>query len=61
MTIPALIKAREELENFVGSWNGDTDTFIFEDGIYHESDIDCAQDAIKKIDELQLLLVEINI
>jgi len=61
MKVPALNKAREDLNHFIGSWNGEDTKFIHEGAIYHEDDVNCATEALEKIEELQELLAELNI
>lgn len=55
MKIPILAKVREDLNNFIGSWNGDGERFLFEGNVYYEDDVDAAGEAIEKIDELDEL------
>lgn len=61
MKIPALIRAREDLNHFIGHWNGSESMFSFEGSLYYEEDVLCAEGAIKKIEELQELLAELSI
>lgn len=61
MKIPALDKAKEALNEFVGSWNGEDNVFLHEGEIYHEDSVTCAEEAIQKIEELQELLGELSI
>lgn len=43
--------AIKELENFIGSWNGKDDSFMHEGSIYHEDDINTAQEALTILKE----------
>lgn len=61
MTIPALNKAKEDLNHFISNWNGEDSVWYFEGSKYSEDDVVCAEEAIEKIDELQELLGELAI
>lgn len=61
MKIHALTKAKEDLNDFVGSWNGEDSQFMHEGSTYSEDDVSCAEEAIEKIDELEELLNELAI
>lgn len=61
MTIPSLDKAIEELNSFIGSWNGEDSQFIHEGSLYSEDDVGLAEEAIKKLEEARDALSELNI
>lgn len=61
MTILALNKAIEDLNSFIGSWNGEDSQFIHEGSVYSEDDVGLAEDAIKKLEEAREALSELNI
>jgi len=38
----------EELKDFIASWDGENELFIYEDSIYHEDNIDRAEEELSK-------------
>lgn len=60
LKIKNVVEIKKQAEELTSSWNGQDEKFIHEGSVYNEDHVSCAEDIIKKCDELQELLNEME-
>lgn len=55
-----ITEIKKEMQDLSSNWNGKDEQFIHDGFIYHEEHASCAQDIVKKCEELEELLEFMN-